>query len=198
MDELRLKGRLGKCHLNEFEAPQVTFVHRVNPLESELAPQITQLVNRAFVQAQSELFATPSPRVSVDSMVRIIQAGELVVAERSGKFVGAVMFRDFDERSGFFGMLAVAPESASNGIARQILEMIETDARSRGREVMELDLLMPEPATAYQLRLRSWYERRGYLPQHSRPFADIEPEHVSRLRNPTSLIRFAKVLSPYR
>jgi GNAT superfamily N-acetyltransferase len=118
------------------------------------------VINRSYVSAQSELFAPTSPRASAESIAHVIAEGELVVAEREGEVVGAVLARDLDDRAAFFGLLSVHPETTSTGVARDLLDALEADAKGRGLDAMELDLLVPETPTPHQSKLRAWYERR--------------------------------------
>jgi GNAT superfamily N-acetyltransferase len=173
----------------------MTDVRRIDPTESALAEVIAPLINRAYALAQEQLFAEPTPRVSDQSVREIIADGEFLVAEQGGVVVGVVQFRQLSERVGFFGMLAVPPEVASTGIARELLVSLELEAARRGLHSLELDLLQPESPTPHQTRLREWYERRGFVAQWARPFSDIEPSAARFLRQPTDLTRFAKTIS---
>ena len=169
-------------------------IRRLEASERTRARDLADLVNHSYRLAQTEVFDTPSPRISITSMENIIAAGELVVAESAGTVVGVVLSRDLDERTGFFGMLAVPPEAASTGVARAILDHLEADARARGLTAMQLDLLMPDPPTRHQSRLREWYERRGYVAVAERPFAEVDPAAAANLRRPTALIRCSLAL----
>lgn len=173
----------------------MTTVRRVSPSEGEGAVALAHLINRSYADAQSELFALPSPRVSAESIAHLIAEGELVVAEREGEVVGVVRVRDLDEHAAFFGMLAVPPEVTSTGVARDLLDALEADAAGRGLDAMELDLLVPESPTPHQSRLQAWYERRGYERVYERPFGDVEPGAAAGLRQPTQLVRYAKRLA---
>lgn len=160
------------------------------------AGDITNLVNRSYVSAQTEVFLIPAPRIDETDVAALIARGEIVVAERAGTAVGVVRVHPLDAGTRYFGLLAVAPEASSRGVGRALLDAIEHDAVVAGATTMELDLLLPDPATTHQARLRRWYEGRGYRPVSSRPFADVEPEAAKRLRHPTQLIRYVRDLAP--
>lgn len=172
----------------------MTDVRRIDSTEGALAEVIAPLINRAYALAQEQLFTQLTPRVSEESVREIIADGELLLAERGGVVVGVVQFRQLAERVGFFGMLAVPPEVASTGIARELLISLESEAARRGLHSLELDLLQPESPTPHQTRLREWYERRGFVAQWTRPFSDVEPGAARFLRQPTDLTRFAKTI----
>ncbi len=164
--------------------------------ETVLAGVLADLVNGAYTFAQTEIFVRATPRTSAVMMSTLIADGGVLVAQHGEDVVGLVHVRDLEDRRGFFGMLAVAPSVRSVGVARDLLDEVEARGDARGLTAMELDLLMPDPPTAHQSRLREWYERRGYLPVASRSFSEIEPDLAAHLRHPTALIRYAKRLTP--
>lgn len=171
-----------------------TVVRRLSGDEAALAERVATLIARAYQGAQEELFTTPVPRTSSEAVDRLIRAGELVVAEGAGGVVGVVVTRALDSRVGYLEMLAVSPEAAARGIGRRLLDAVEAAAADGGLGAMELDLLVPEPPTPHQSRLRAWYERRGYVPVRGQPFGDVEPAAAAFLRYPTELVRLAKAL----
>ncbi len=158
----------------------------------DLTTDLAHLINRAYRAAQSEIFSAPSPRISETDCANLILAHELVIVRCGESLVGAVRVATVDDRTRFFGLLAVAPEWSSKGVGRMLLDTIERDAARAGVRTMALDLLMPDPATAHQSRLRDWYESRGYVATSSRSFAEVEPEAARELRYPTQLIRYLK------
>ncbi len=171
-------------------------LRRLRSDETSVAGALADLVNAAYASAQTEIFVRATPRTSEEMMAALIADEEVLVAQHGEEVVGLVHVRDLERRRGFFGMLAVAPSVRSAGVARDLLDELEARGAARGLTAMELDLLMPDPPTAHQSRLREWYERRGYLPAVSRPFSEIEPDLAAHLRYPTSLIRYAKHLAP--
>ena len=172
----------------------MTAIRRLRPSEVSRAYDVASLVNDAYRAAQEQLFTEPTPRISVESVSRIIADDEFVVYEVDERILGAVLQRDTSPRVGFFGVLAVQPDSAGSGIARALLDFVESQALARGVEIMELDLLLPDAPTPHQYRLKEWYERRGYVAGPSRDFRDVEPEAAQYLRYPTQLVRYSKNL----
>ncbi len=158
----------------------------------ELAGAVADLVNDAYRLAQTELFDEVVPRTTSAEVAAAIRDGDLYVAELGGRLVGSVMVRVLDESTTHVGTLAVAPRAAGRGVARAILDHVEGSSREAGRPVVCLDLLVPDPATDHQERLRRWYERRGYRPTSRRSFARVEPRAADRLRHPTALVRYEK------
>ncbi len=158
------------------------------------ARAITDLVNLAYVDAQREIFLAPAPRATYEEVADALARGELLLAVQEGVLVGAVRVRRPAPSTWFFGMLAVAPSAASRGVARQLLDGLEAQALAAGASEIELDLLLPEPATAHQARLRDWYERRGFRRVSARPFAEVEPVAAALLSYPTLLLRYVKSL----
>ncbi len=170
-------------------------IRTMSASEVDRADEITHLINRAYALAQTEIFVAPAQRIAKLDAVNLIANNEIVVVEHEGAAIGVVRVCPLDETSWFFGLLAVAPEWASRGVGRALLDAIERQATRAGVATMELDLLVPEPGTSHQARLQHWYESRGYIATSSRLFADVEPEVAHDLRFSTQLVRYVKSLA---
>jgi N-acetylglutamate synthase-like GNAT family acetyltransferase len=123
-----------------------------------------------------------------------IAARELVLAERDGTPVGCVRYRDQDEDTGWFGLLAADPDTAGSGVGRVPVEAVEAMARTAGHRWIERDLLIGSVATPHQSRLHDWYARRGYREIDRAAFRLSDDALAAALRWPCVSIRERKQL----
>jgi GNAT superfamily N-acetyltransferase len=125
----------------------------------------------------------------------MIRAGELAVARRDGRVVGAVRVRRLDSRLGELGMLVADPDHRGAGVGRALVAFAENRARRQGLTHMQLELLVPQTWThPVKEFLRAWYTRIGYRQVGTGRFADSHPALHSRLAAPCDFLIFQKEL----
>jgi len=125
--------------------------------------RIAALVNEVYAVAESGMWREGAERTTSSEIESMLRAGEIVVARDDGRIVGCVRVQDVAARVGEFGMLAAAPGVRGAGVGRALLDFVEDDARARGLETMQLEILVPREWTHPSKEfLRGWYGRRGY------------------------------------
>lgn len=141
---------------------------------------IVELVNLAY---RVEDFFIDGNR-TYDGEVRMhLGEGTFVLAEAPGEsFVGSIFTR-VEDTGGYFGMLSVHPERQHHGIGRALIAEAERRALEAGRTSMRLVVV--------NLRddLIPWYERLGYVPHGTAPFA--EPD---KLKMPAVFVEMVRPL----
>jgi GNAT superfamily N-acetyltransferase len=175
-------------------ASQPTVVRRLEPGEQKYIAPVTLLVNRAYLPAIVEIFTIAFDRASQDDFAGFIGRGEIVIAEHQNRVVGVVHAKVLDDDSSWFGLLAVDPDRAGSGVARELLDHIEAEALANGQRWMELDLILPEIETPHQARPHRWYARRGYLELNRKPWSPPDPQLVAALKSPCWSVRQRKAL----
>jgi 8-oxo-dGTP diphosphatase len=99
---------------------------------------------------------------------RAQNAGELLVAEESGRIVGGALLRalpdpiwaDQPEPAALYlGKLVVARDHVGDGLGERILRAAEDVARERGARWLRLDCVASNESLAH------YYQRRGYYPR---------------------------------
>ncbi len=119
-------------------------------------PAALAVIRTAFAEHDGVLDPPSSvTRETLGSFRERIGAGRLLVAEADNQIVGCVLCRP-EEDYLYFGRLAVLPAWRGRGIARQLVEHVEAEARARRLRRVQL-------ATRIALSgLRASYERMGY------------------------------------
>ena len=179
-------------------AAGVPSISRVDPdaaLDSALVDSITGVMNAAYIAAEAGLWTKDVPRTNDEEMRGWIEAGEVVAASYDGRIVGAVRTHLLDDGAGWFGALSVAPEATGRGIARQLVSHIETDARARGVDEMQLEVLRAFAGHPHLDRLRAWYERLGYGEVGRQPAAELMPDDMPFVTRPLEVVVMRKQLT---
>lgn len=163
--------------------------------DAALVDDLAALVNAAYGAAEEELWAPGTDRIARERVAEIVGAGELAVARANGRIVGSVRVRAVEEEAGYFGLLAVEPESQGAGIGRELVAFAEAVSRERGAGWMELRLLVPREGTdAGKSRLHDWYVRLGYEDVERGDFGESHPAAVDEWRTPLDVLTMHKRL----
>lgn len=152
-------------------------------------------INRAYGAAEAALWLPGKERISVERVREIVAAGEMAVARVDAQTVGSVRARLLDERTGYFGLLAVEPGAQGRGAGSALVGFAERLARETGAKRMELRLLLPsEGGDAGKLWLGGWYERLGYRVVGREDFGESHPDSVAAMRTPLEILTYRKRL----
>lgn len=97
------------------------------------AEALAATIAAAFEQYRDRLIPESGAfRESADTIARELADGTgAIIAEQAGETLGCVMTKPVD-RDLYFGRLAVIPSARGRGIARRLIEAVETDAARRG------------------------------------------------------------------
>ena len=160
-----------------FEITQLT-----DATDRALVGQLVQIVNAAYSDSEGDIWIAGHLRTTEEDMVAAIQRGEIFVARHGTELVGTVRIVETDERSLEWGQLAGV--GARRGLGRAIAAYVEDRARSTGRSVVTLEVLVPNtynhPAKD---RLQAWYLRMGYDLVRKGDLAEMYPTFV-KARSP--------------
>jgi GNAT superfamily N-acetyltransferase len=131
--------------------------------DADLVDELTTLVNRVYVTAESGLWRDGTTRTTAAEIAEFVCRSEVAVATRNGRLVGSVHVHDVADDASEFGLLVSAPEQRGTGVGRALVDFVERSAYERGLRAIQLELLVPRawrhPTKEF---LKSWYGRRGY------------------------------------
>jgi GNAT superfamily N-acetyltransferase len=174
---------------------EVAVVPAAGAADAGLVAELTDLVNRAYAVAEEGLWVGGATRTTPAEVQAMIRAGEIVVARRDGRLVGAVRVQRLDHRDGEFGLLVAAPEQRGTGVGRDLVAFAERWARDRGLSRMQLELLVPRtwshPVKEF---LRGWYTRIGYRVVRTGSLGEAYQALVPQLATPCDFLIFHKDL----
>ena len=152
--------------------------------DCRVVAEVSDLVNRAYVVAEQGMWHTGVARTTFAETAEAIHQGELVVAYEDGRLVGSIRSRQLDERTGWFGALAVDVGQAGRGVGGKLVKFAEERALSAGATTMQLELLVPLQAHPHTDLLAAWYVRLGYREVKRCGLAEVEPAAVPFLAMP--------------
>ena len=125
------------------------------------AEAITKLINVAFRQAEE--FFIDDDRIDVDSVLKLIDTGEFLLAEDNRRLVGCVSLEPRGEGT-YLGLLSVDPTIQKSGFGSRLVTSAEQHCRERQSKF--IDILV----VSLRLDLLRFYEKRGYVETGTLPF----------------------------
>jgi len=162
--------------------------------DAELIARVTDVVNRAYSQAEADLWTKDIPRtVDADTAVRV-RRGATVVARSDAAIIGAVRSRALDPATWWLGALGVDPSHAGLGVGSALVCFVEDHASAAGARAMRLDVLEADPPLEHLMRLTAWYEHRGYREIGRARVADRYPEDAFALTRPCDIVEMSRDL----
>ena len=129
------------------------------------APELADLINLAY---RVEDFFKSGDRTDLADVERAIEAGPFLVLTNEHERVVGCIHIDVREDRGYFGMLAVLPESQRQGLGHRLIAEAEDHCRLAGCEWMDLEVV--------NLRdeLTPFYKSLGYVVTGTAPFPALE------------------------
>ena len=94
-------------------------------------------------------------RETVETLRAYLERGQLTLALLESDIVGCVLYHAEEDHM-YFGRLSVLPAFRGRGIARVLIEHVETHARDLGLQRVRLSVRIAQPHN------RAYYERMGY------------------------------------
>ena len=143
------------------------------------ATAITNLINVAFRPA--EQFFIEGDRIDLESVLRLIETAEFLLAELNGRLVGCVSLEPRGEGT-YLGLLSVDPNLQQSGVGSRLMAFAEERCRERGSKFIEIYIVN------LRLDLPEFYRKRGWIETGTQPFPpDIEtktPVHFITMKKP--------------
>jgi ribosomal protein S18 acetylase RimI-like enzyme len=161
------------------KVPGVSILEAGDADDPELVAELVTLVNLAYSEAERGIWTRDLDRTTADEVATTIAHGQLAAATLDGRFVGSVFTRLMEDRTGWFGALAVDPAFAGRGLGRKLVEFCEHHARAAGAHTMQLELLVPDHPHPHTDRLAGWYSGLGYRHVGDRDLAELDPGSVA-------------------
>ena len=146
----------------------------------EDAENIARLVNAAF---RPERFFIDADRTNPEKIRALMPKGKFLLTENAAVLTGCVYVELRDER-GYFGLLAVDPESQRSGLGSRLVAAAEEYCRAAGSGFMDLTIVN------LRLDLPPFYRRLGYVESGTLPFPP--DQHPNQ---PCHLVRMSKALA---
>jgi N-acetylglutamate synthase-like GNAT family acetyltransferase len=129
----------------------------------------------------------------VEEVAALTRAGEITTARLDGKIVGCIRVQQLSDQVCEFGMLAASFEQRGTGIGRELVQFAEQHAREIGREVMQLEVLVPrEWAHPSKEFLIGWYTRIGYQIVRKGTIEESYPDLAPHLATPCDFLVYHK------
>jgi GNAT superfamily N-acetyltransferase len=137
----------------------------IRPASLPDAPAVTALINAAF---QVEAFFKIGDRTSADEVRELMRSGEFLMLEDADGLAGCVYLAIKQDSSAYFGMLSIDPSRQRKGLGRALIDAVESRARERGSERMDIHIVN------LREELPPFYRRLGYVEHGTLPFSDME------------------------
>jgi GNAT superfamily N-acetyltransferase len=147
-------------------------------------PEIVRVINAAY--RVEDFFINGNRTSEHDVRIRMSTPGAsfLVVDDSSeGKLAAAVVV-DVEDSRGHFAMLSVDPERQGRGLARLLMEAIESHCRDAGCTSLEIEVVN------LREELPPFYHAFGFAEAGAAPFSPAE-----KLKREAYLILMTRVLS---
>jgi ribosomal protein S18 acetylase RimI-like enzyme len=138
---------------------------RVRDFRAADASQVTRVALAAFDQFKAHYSDWPAMTASVARMPSLAEQGEMIVAERDDKIIGAVVYVPpgrpkqscFDPAWPIIRMLVVDPDHRGSGVGRALTEVCLARARRDGSPVIALHT-SPFMTVALAMYIRMGFE----------------------------------------
>jgi ribosomal protein S18 acetylase RimI-like enzyme len=151
---------------------------RLRDFRAADAAEVDRVALAAFEQFRAHYTDWPAMAANVSRMSSLADQGEIVVAERDGRIVGAVAYvgpgrpkaAHFDRSWPIIRLLVVEPQSRGGGVGRALAEECVRRAKRDGAGAVALHT-SPIMTVALSLYLRMGFRRlRDAPPLHGVPY----------------------------
>ncbi|MGW3151823.1 GNAT family N-acetyltransferase [Streptomyces sp. NPDC001177] len=177
---------------------QTLDVRRLAPARADdeaLMLTLTKLINDVYQVAEKGLWRDDALRTTVEEVQTLTRSGEITVAGMGDEVVGCVRVHKLTESAAEFGMLVAAPGRRGLGVGRSLVRFAERHGRDTGRNVMQLELLVPrEWSHPSKESLAAWYHRIGYRVVRTGVIEESYPHLAPLLATPCDFVIYQKDL----
>jgi len=143
--------------------PTVRFLDATVGDDGRFLYRFSDLINGVYATAESGLWRAGWTRTTPPELAELIRAQEIAVVAAGTRIIGSVRLQDLSDQVSEFGMLVAAPDQRGSGVGRALVDFAEVISHERGRQSIQLELLLPRawrhPSKEF---LKQWYDRRGY------------------------------------
>lgn len=163
----------------------MTQIRKSTPDDIHLAQDITDLVNKIYLDAERNMYKANSTRIAQAVVETYIKEGLLGIAFTDGKLSGVIKTKEMKEKPGTFnfGMFAVDYDFRGDGIGQKLVDYVEGVAKEHGATHMQLEILRPlNFEDVDKERLKKWYTKIGYKFQEGILFQDVYPQHFHKFK----------------
>jgi ribosomal protein S18 acetylase RimI-like enzyme len=137
----------------------------VRSASADDVPELARLINAAFV---IERFFKRGDRTTVEEIRDLRERGEFLIIERpQGSPAGCVYWSRHGD-DGYFGMLSIDPEHQGRGLARLLIDAVESRSRAAGCPRLKIHIVN------LREELPPFYRRLGYVETGTLPFPILE------------------------
>ncbi len=163
--------------------------------DGALVQRLTDVVNRAYAQAEVGIWRNGYLRTRFDEIAGDTQRGWMAAADDSEGIAGSIKTYLLDEQTAWFGALAVDPTRAGRGVGGALVAFAEDNGIRNGAAEMQIEVLAPRGGHAHTDWLRAWYRRLGYQFVEYLDYATLDPAGVSYLALPIDVVVMRKRLT---
>ena len=141
----------------EFGSPRVAVLRDV--------PALADVINRAYVV--EELFITGTRTTAAEARELMAQPHvRFIVIDHPDRGIVASVCMEVHGDRGYFSMLAVDPAYQGLGLARRLVESVESACRDAGCEHLDIEVIN------LRTELPAFYAKFGFTPQGTAPIRD--------------------------
>lgn len=161
--------------------------------DSGLMSTVTALINDVYEVAEKGLWTEGTTRTTAEEVAALTRAGEITTAHLADKIIGCIRVRQLSDQVCEFGMLTASFEQRGTGIGRELVRFAEQYTRDVGREIMQLEVLVPrEWAHPSKEFLVDWYTRIGYQVARKGTIEESYPDLAPHLATPCDFVVYHK------
>ncbi len=146
---------------------------------------ISQQVNEIYLDEEKGIWPTDGKyeRTNPENLIQSAKSGELIVAFDGNQPVATIKVYNIDSKW-YFGMLTTFYGHRKKGIAKQLINYVETFLKNNKVNKLHIELLFsPTLEMPHKHSLKKWYEDLGYEYLKTIKFTDVNPEKETIMRH---------------
>ena len=163
--------------------------------DGALVQRLTDVVNRAYAQAEVGLWRKGYVRTRFDEVAADMRRGWIAAADDGEGIAGSIKTYLLDDQRAWLGALAVDPTRDGRGVGSALVAFAEDNGVRHGAAEMQIEVLAPRGGYAYTDWLRAWYQKLGYQFVEYLDYATLDPAGASYLARPIDVVVMRKRLT---